>query len=71
MLDSDVNDNLYQLVFNLTDAVQWTESYCGLSFTALYEFLVDYFEDASASPTIERQLKSLLKWWNRYVLSSY
>ncbi|KAF9441624.1 hypothetical protein P691DRAFT_683321, partial [Macrolepiota fuliginosa MF-IS2] len=52
------------LVFNLTDATGWADSYNGFSFYGLYNFLVDYFED-TPDPTSKAQAGALLAWWNR------
>ncbi|KAJ3560012.1 hypothetical protein NP233_g11106 [Leucocoprinus birnbaumii] len=54
------------LVFNLTDAVQWTECHNGFDFRAFYEFIVDYFEDPRDNSSRQR-VKALLQFWNRSV----
>ena len=53
-----------KLVFNLTDAVQWAESYNGFSFVEFYNFIVDYFEAPSDNASKARVL-DLVSWWNR------
>ncbi|KAF9047615.1 hypothetical protein BJ165DRAFT_1403296 [Panaeolus papilionaceus] len=52
------------LVFNLTDAVQWTETYNGFNFRVLWNFIVDYFEDAPSEQATQKA-SSLLRWWNK------
>lgn len=57
---------MHQAIFALTDAAQWSPSYGGIDFVALYNFLVDYFED-SATEEEAAHSEDLLKWWNEYV----
>lgn len=45
----------------------WTEIYNGFSFPGLYNFIVDYLEDATGNEA-RNQVDSLLTWWNRYVI---
>ncbi|KAJ3560614.1 hypothetical protein NP233_g10720 [Leucocoprinus birnbaumii] len=54
------------LVFNLTDAVQWTECHNGFDFRAFYEFLVDYFEEPQDASS-RRHVNALLQYWNKSV----
>ncbi|KAF9045028.1 hypothetical protein BJ165DRAFT_1527958 [Panaeolus papilionaceus] len=54
------------LVFNLTDAAQWTEIYNGFNFRVLWNFIVDYFEDCPDEIATQKAT-SLLKWWNKKV----
>jgi hypothetical protein len=55
-----------QLVFNLTDAIHWMDTYNAFSFQAFYNFIVDYFEDTQG-PAAKERADDLLKWWNRYI----
>ncbi|KAF9474972.1 hypothetical protein BDN70DRAFT_936263 [Pholiota conissans] len=58
------------MVFNLTNAVSWTETYNNFSFIGFYNFLVDYFEEErSANST--RRVKELLEWWNDQVFPEH
>lgn len=57
----------HQLVFNLTNAEAWVETFNGFNFIAFYNFLVDYFEERCDTAS-RRQIDNLLAWWNRYVL---
>ncbi|KAF9533408.1 hypothetical protein CPB83DRAFT_782959 [Crepidotus variabilis] len=54
------------LVFNLTDATQWTETYNGFNFRAFYNFIVDFFEDTPGAAA-QRRANMLLTWWNSQV----
>ncbi|KAI3998398.1 hypothetical protein EV122DRAFT_256013 [Schizophyllum commune] len=56
------------LHFNLTNATQWVEQRGGVSYPALYNFIIDYFEGYDPA-TAEGQLAKaqgdvLLKWYN-------
>jgi len=55
-----------QLVFNLTSATQWTEEYNGFNFPAFYNFIVDFFEEASGTQA-KRRVEKLLAWWTKYM----
>ena len=62
---------VFQLHFNLTNASQWVEERFGVSYPALYNFIIDYFEGFDPS-TEEGQLAkvqcdALLHWYNEYV----
>ncbi|KAL1749846.1 hypothetical protein FB107DRAFT_280241 [Schizophyllum commune] len=59
------------LHFNLTNASQWAEERFGVSYPALYNFIIDYFEGFDPS-TEEGQLAkvqcdALLHWYNERV----
>lgn len=56
---------LSQAHFALTNASQWTPSIYGVDYRAMYEFIVDYFEDTPTEEDKDRS-RSLLRWWNRY-----
>ncbi|KAF9044321.1 hypothetical protein BJ165DRAFT_1528874 [Panaeolus papilionaceus] len=58
------------LVFNLTDATQWTETYNGFNFRTLWNFIVDYFEETPDEASTNR-VKALLKWWNKQVFPQH
>lgn len=58
------------LVFNLTDATQWSESYNSFSFVAFYNFLVDYFEEFR-NDSSKKRVNTLLSWWNRQVFPQH
>ncbi|KAF9058033.1 hypothetical protein BJ165DRAFT_1521357 [Panaeolus papilionaceus] len=58
------------LVFNLTDATQWTETYNGFNFRTLWNFIVDYFEETPDDASANR-VKALLKWWNKQVFPQH
>ncbi|KAK0442561.1 hypothetical protein EV421DRAFT_1736078 [Armillaria borealis] len=52
------------LHFNLTDATAWQEEYCGVSYLALWNFIVDFFEAPSDAET-KQQVNDLLAWWTK------
>lgn len=52
------------LHFNLTDATTWQEEYCGVSYPALWNFIVDFFE-APADPGSKQRVNELLAWWTK------
>ncbi|KAL1721155.1 hypothetical protein EV715DRAFT_288694 [Schizophyllum commune] len=56
------------LHFNLTNATQWVEQRSGVSYPALYNFIIDYFEDYDPATEEGRlakaQCDALLKWYN-------
>ncbi|PBK59860.1 hypothetical protein ARMSODRAFT_1027057 [Armillaria solidipes] len=54
------------LHFNLTDATTWQEDYCGVSYPALWNFIVDFFE-APSDPASKQQVDDLLDWWAKKV----
>ncbi|TFK59951.1 hypothetical protein BDN72DRAFT_780022, partial [Pluteus cervinus] len=54
------------LHFNLTNASEWSEEYYGVNYHAMYDFIVDYFEDPG-SEEAKTHVNNLLRWWNRYV----
>ncbi len=65
-LCSVADSTVWKLVFNLTDAIQWTEVYNEFSFRSLYNFIVDYFEDTSYLDSFAKERNdNLLKWWNK------
>ncbi|KAJ7585522.1 hypothetical protein C8J56DRAFT_1087483 [Mycena floridula] len=55
------------LHFNLTDATSWSLSYNGVSYFALYNTIVDYFETPKEGTPEALQAKELLIWWNRAI----
>ncbi|KAJ7573710.1 hypothetical protein C8J56DRAFT_903145 [Mycena floridula] len=55
------------LHFNLTDATSWSLSYNGLSYFALYNAIVDYFELPKEGTPEALEAKNLLIWWNRTI----
>ncbi|KAJ7598309.1 hypothetical protein C8J56DRAFT_1091546 [Mycena floridula] len=55
------------LHFNLTDATSWSLSYNGVSYFALYNAIVDYFETPKEGTPEALQAKELLIWWNRAI----
>jgi hypothetical protein len=60
-----VSPKQLQLVFNLTSATQWTEEYNGFNFAAFYNFIIDFFEEASGTQA-KRRAEKLLAWWTKY-----
>ncbi|KAG5635207.1 hypothetical protein H0H81_012057 [Sphagnurus paluster] len=57
------------LHFLLSDAMAWKSMHNGFNYELFYNLIVDYFEDAEGDQAKEC-VKSLLAWWNRYVLDS-
>ncbi|KAL1698357.1 hypothetical protein EV121DRAFT_297265 [Schizophyllum commune] len=57
--------------FNLTDATQWRRQVYGVNYGALYNFIVDYFEDFDETTEVgklaQANAQDLLKWWNRKI----
>ncbi|KAF9043142.1 hypothetical protein BJ165DRAFT_1405518 [Panaeolus papilionaceus] len=58
------------LVFNLTDATQWMETYNGFNFRVFWNFIVDYFED-TPDERASKKAAALLKWWNKQVFPQH
>jgi len=57
--------NPYQLVLALSDAQDWKEGFEEYNLSALYDFIVDYFEAPELGPKARERTKSLIAWWNR------
>jgi hypothetical protein len=55
----------YQLILALSDAPNWKEGLEGYDLSALYNFIVDYFEAPDLGPKARERTKSLIAWWNR------
>jgi hypothetical protein len=55
-----------QLIFNLTSATQWTEEYNSFNFPAFYNFVIDFFEEASGTQA-KCRVEKLLAWWTKYM----
>jgi len=54
-----------QLVFSLNSSQEWRHEHAGLYYPSLYNFIVDFFEDAdSDDETTIASVKDLLQWWN-------
>ena len=53
---------MFKLVFNLTDASQWTHVHNNFNFMDFYNFLVDYFEEERSAAST-RRVQDLLQWW--------
>ncbi|KAG5634192.1 hypothetical protein H0H81_002993 [Sphagnurus paluster] len=54
------------LHFSLTDAPNWKAMHNGFSYEHLYNFIIDFFEDARGDNANERTM-ALLCWWNKKV----
>ncbi|KAF9039168.1 hypothetical protein BJ165DRAFT_1407392 [Panaeolus papilionaceus] len=48
-------------------AVVWVETYNGFEYRALWEYIVDYFEDTEDDEEAKARAQELLAWWNKQV----
>ena len=55
----------YQLIFALSEAPNWAPEHKGYQFSALYDFIIDFFEAPDLGPKAKERIKALLAWWNR------
>jgi hypothetical protein len=55
-----------QLHYNLQTAERWYEIYGGFDYHALYNEIVDYFEDVP-TPAAKKRAQNLMDWWTMYV----
>ncbi|KAH9968067.1 hypothetical protein BC827DRAFT_1170023 [Russula dissimulans] len=58
-----------QLIFALNSSRGWKREHAGFHYPTLYNFLVDYFEDA-VDPTSKSSVHELLQWWNIQIFPS-
>ena len=56
--------NNQQLHFNLQTAALWAPVYGGFDYRGLYNYVVDFFEDAPG-PSAKKRSKDLLDWWSK------
>ena len=56
--------NSQQLHFNLQTAASWAPVYGGFDYRGLYNYVIDFFEDAPGPPAKKRS-KDLLNWWSK------
>jgi len=54
-----------QLIFALSEAPYWVPEYEGYRFSALYDFVIDFFEAPDLGRKAKERTKTLLAWWNR------
>jgi len=54
-----------QLIFALSEAPNWVQEHEGYRFSALYDFVIDFFEVLDLGPKAKERTKALLAWWNR------
>ena len=54
-----------QLIFALSEAQTWVQEHEGYQFSALYDFIIDFFEAPDLGPKAKERTKALLAWWNR------
>jgi len=54
-----------QLIFALSEAQNWVQEHEGYQFSALYDFIIDFFEAPDLGPKAKERTKALLAWWNR------
>ena len=60
--------NSNQLIFALSDVPNWVEEHEGYSFSALYDFIINFFEAPDLGPKATERTKALLTWWDRCVI---
>lgn len=53
-----------QLHFNLQTATSWAPIYGGFDYRGLYNYVVDFFDDAPG-PEAKKRSKDLLDWWSK------
>ncbi|KJA13449.1 hypothetical protein HYPSUDRAFT_151576, partial [Hypholoma sublateritium FD-334 SS-4] len=53
-----------QLHFNLQTATSWAAIYGGFDYRGLYNYVVDFFDDAPG-PEAKKRSKDLLDWWSK------
>ena len=54
----------WQLHFNLQAAASWSPIYSGFDYRGLYNYVVDFFDDAPG-PAAKQRVKDLLDWWSK------
>jgi len=54
-----------QLIFALSEAPNWVHEHEDYRFSALYDFIIDFFEAPDLGPKARERTKALLTWWNR------
>lgn len=52
-----------QLHFSLQTAASWAPIYGGFDYRGLYNYVVDFFDDAPG-PAAKRRSKELIDWWS-------
>ncbi|KAH8802376.1 hypothetical protein DL96DRAFT_1686893 [Flagelloscypha sp. PMI_526] len=57
--------------FSLSGVDWWRDSYMGVSFHALYDWIVDYFESPKDGTVEKKIADDLLAWWVRAVFPHY
>ncbi|KJA14120.1 hypothetical protein HYPSUDRAFT_208728 [Hypholoma sublateritium FD-334 SS-4] len=57
-----------QLHFNLQTAASWASIYGGFDYQGLYNYIVDFFDDAPG-PEAKKRSKDLLDWWSSKIFS--
>lgn len=53
-----------QLHFSLQTATSWASIYGGFDYLGLYNYVVDFFDDAPG-PAAKQRSKELIDWWSR------
>ncbi|KAJ7235690.1 hypothetical protein C8J57DRAFT_1728558 [Mycena rebaudengoi] len=57
--------------FSLTNATSWVNQYYGISYSQMYNFIVDYFEAPRAGTAAKQRADKLLEWWNKQIFPGH
>ncbi|KAJ7053711.1 hypothetical protein C8F01DRAFT_1165928 [Mycena amicta] len=59
------------LYASLLNTSQWQEVYSGASLPLLYDFIVDFFEEAAEGTEARKRVDALLAWWNQKIFKTH